>query len=67
LSIDGDKVAGAEEIKMGKRIREVAQAPDGSVLLLTDGDDGEPCALPPLASLKRAFRRTPRGPVESES
>ena len=41
LSIDGGKVSGAEEIKMGKRIREVAQSPDGTVLLLTDGDNGE--------------------------
>jgi glucose/arabinose dehydrogenase len=47
LSIDGDQVTGAEEIKMGKRIREVAQSPDGSVLLLTDGDDGELLRLTP--------------------
>lgn len=47
LSIDGDKVTGAEEIKMGKRIREVVQTPDGAVLLLTDGDNGELLRLTP--------------------
>jgi glucose/arabinose dehydrogenase len=40
VSFDGGKVAGAEIIKMGKRIREVAQAPDGAVLMLVDGDSG---------------------------
>jgi glucose/arabinose dehydrogenase len=32
---------------MGKRIRDVAQAPDGAVLLLTDGDDAELLRLAP--------------------
>ena len=40
VSFDGGKVAGAEIIKMGKRIREVAQAPDGAVMLLVDGESG---------------------------
>lgn len=40
VSFDGDKVAGAETIPMGKRIREVVQAPDGAVLLLVDGESG---------------------------
>ena len=40
VSFDGAKVAGAEVVKMGKRIREVAQAPDGAVLLLADGESG---------------------------
>jgi glucose/arabinose dehydrogenase len=40
VSFDGSKVAGAKTIKMGKRIREVAQAPDGAVMLLVDGDSG---------------------------
>jgi glucose/arabinose dehydrogenase len=40
VSFDGNKVTGAETIKMGKRIREVVQAPDGAVLLLVDGESG---------------------------
>jgi aldose sugar dehydrogenase len=47
VSFDGSKVAGDEIIKMGERIREVAQAPDGAVLLLSDGDDGELLRLAP--------------------
>jgi glucose/arabinose dehydrogenase len=46
-TIDGNKVTGAETISMGKRIRDVAQAPDGAVLLLTDGDDAELLRLAP--------------------
>ena len=46
-TIDGNKVTGAETINMGKRIRDVAQAPDGAVLLLTDGDDAELLRLAP--------------------
>lgn len=48
LSIDGNNVAGAEVIRMGKRIRAVAQASDGNVLLLTDGDNGEFLAPHPI-------------------
>lgn len=33
VSVDGNQVTGDEIIKLGKRIREVAQAPDGAVLL----------------------------------
>jgi glucose/arabinose dehydrogenase len=40
VSFDGNKVAGDEIIEMGKRIRELAQAPDGAVLLLLDGESG---------------------------
>ncbi len=40
VSFDGNKVTGAETITLGKRIREVVQAPDGAVLLLVDGDSG---------------------------
>jgi glucose/arabinose dehydrogenase len=49
LGINGDKVTGVEQIRMGKRIRDVAQAPDGAVLLLTDGKDGELLRLTPSA------------------
>jgi glucose/arabinose dehydrogenase len=37
---------------MGKRIRDVIQAPDGAVLLLVDGDDGELPRLTPRARLR---------------
>jgi glucose/arabinose dehydrogenase len=40
VSFEGSKVAGAETIKMGKRIREVEQTPDGTVMLLVDGESG---------------------------
>ena len=40
VSFDGTEVAGDEIIKIGKRIREVAQAPDGAVLVLVDGESG---------------------------
>jgi aldose sugar dehydrogenase len=41
VSVDGNQVTGDEIIKLGKRIREVLQAPDGAVLLL----DGERAAI----------------------
>jgi glucose/arabinose dehydrogenase len=34
---------------MGKRIREVAQAPTGAVLLLSDGENGELLRLTPAS------------------
>ncbi|MCU1237930.1 MAG: hypothetical protein JWP63_5897 [Candidatus Solibacter sp.] len=42
LTLDGNCVT-----NMNKRIRGVAQAPDGAVLLLVDGDDGELLRLTP--------------------
>jgi glucose/arabinose dehydrogenase len=39
--VTGEKVTGEERIPMGTRIRDVAQAPDGSVYLLTDEEDGK--------------------------
>jgi glucose/arabinose dehydrogenase len=47
LSIDGAKVSGEERIAMNKRIRDVIQAPDGGILLLSDGEDGELLRLAP--------------------
>jgi aldose sugar dehydrogenase len=41
LTLDGEKVTGEERIPMGTRIRDVAQAPDGSVYLLTNETDGK--------------------------
>jgi glucose/arabinose dehydrogenase len=39
-SFDGAKVTVAKTIDLGKRVREVEQTPDGSVLLLLDGESG---------------------------
>jgi glucose/arabinose dehydrogenase len=41
LTLDGERVAAEERIPMGERIRDVVQAPDGSVYALTDEDDGK--------------------------
>ena len=47
VMFDGDKVSGEERVDMKKRIRDVIQAPDGAVLLLTDGAGGELLRLTP--------------------
>ena len=41
VTIDGDAAREAERFDMGQRIREVEQAPDGSLWLLEDGPKGE--------------------------
>lgn len=50
LTLDGSHVSGEERIDMKKRIRDVIQAPDGAVLLLVDGDNGELLRLTPAQS-----------------
>jgi glucose/arabinose dehydrogenase len=40
VALDGAEVAGEERIPLGARIRDVEQAPDGAVYVLTDEDDG---------------------------
>ncbi len=47
LTLEGDKVTSEERLPINKRIRDVAAAKDGSVLLLTDGKDGELLRLNP--------------------
>jgi glucose/arabinose dehydrogenase len=47
LRLDGDRVAVEERLAMNKRIRDVQQAPDGSVLLLVDDANGELLRLTP--------------------
>ncbi|PRZ15687.1 PQQ-dependent sugar dehydrogenase [Nesterenkonia sandarakina] len=47
VELDGDQ-AGAEEIwEMGARIRDVEQAPDGSIWIIEDGDSAELLRLTP--------------------
>lgn len=41
LSLDGEKITGEERVPMGARIRDVEQAPDGSVYALTDDGNGK--------------------------
>jgi aldose sugar dehydrogenase len=41
LTLDGERVTAEERIPMGVRIRDVAEAPDGSVYALTDEADGK--------------------------
>jgi glucose/arabinose dehydrogenase len=47
LTLDGDKVASDEIVKTGRRIRGVAEAPDGSLLLLGDEGGAELLRLTP--------------------
>lgn len=51
LSIDGDKVTGEERLleKLGERIRDVREGPDGALWLLTDNDPGRILRLSPAA------------------
>ena len=53
LSMRGNKYTGEERIDMGKRIRDVAQAPDGAVMLLSDGPNGELLRLTPVVVANR--------------
>jgi glucose/arabinose dehydrogenase len=41
LTLNGDKVIEEERIKLRKRIRDVAQGPDGAVYAITDDGNGE--------------------------
>lgn len=47
LTVENDAVTAEERIAMNTRIRDVIEAPDGSVLVLTDGDAGELRKLTP--------------------
>ena len=49
VAVDGDKVTDEEKIDMGQRIRDVIEAPDGAILVLTDGAKGELVRLTPAA------------------
>jgi glucose/arabinose dehydrogenase len=48
LELEGQRVAHEERIPLGERIRDVEQAPDGAVYVLTDRDDGSVWRLRPL-------------------
>jgi glucose/arabinose dehydrogenase len=41
LTVDGTKVANEERVAIGRRVRDVIQAPDGALMVITDHKDGE--------------------------
>ena len=48
LDADGDRVAGEERMLTDRgRMRDVVEAPDGAILVLTDEDDGKLLRLTP--------------------
>jgi aldose sugar dehydrogenase len=50
LTLDGVKVSAEERIDMQRRIRDVLQAGDGALLVITDDKDGELLRLTPASS-----------------
>src|SRR5690606_14306210 len=48
MRIDGQKATEEERIPLETRIRDVEQAPDGSVYVLTDDDDGKVLRIKPM-------------------
>jgi len=48
LTLTGNKVSGEERIYLHRRIRDVIQAPDGAVWLLTDAKDGALIRVTPV-------------------
>jgi glucose/arabinose dehydrogenase len=54
LVLDGERVVGQERIEVGERVRDVAVAPDGAILLLTDGPDGALLRLTPVVESAEA-------------
>ena len=65
VDIEGDTAREAERWDMGERIREVEQAPDGSVWLLEDGRE-RPAAAADAAAPRRRLGLS-RGPHEGEA
>jgi glucose/arabinose dehydrogenase len=47
LAVDGATVTSEERIDMQKRVRDVVQAPDGALLVITDAKEGELLRLTP--------------------
>jgi aldose sugar dehydrogenase len=49
LTLDGSRIADEERIDMKRRIRDLIEAPDGALLALVDGKNGELLRLTPQA------------------
>jgi aldose sugar dehydrogenase len=47
LTLDGERVATEERVYMGRRIRDVLQAPDGAILVIVDDRRGDLLRLTP--------------------
>jgi aldose sugar dehydrogenase len=47
--MDGERVGVEERLFMGRRIRDVAQAPDGAIIAIVDDKNGELLRLSPSA------------------
>jgi aldose sugar dehydrogenase len=60
LALDGERVADEERLAVGKRIRDVAQAPDGALLLLVDEAKGELLRVTPQDSPSAGAAALPR-------
>jgi glucose/arabinose dehydrogenase len=41
LTVEGNKVGKEERVSIGRRVRDVVQAPDGALMVITDHKDGE--------------------------
>jgi glucose/arabinose dehydrogenase len=52
LQMDGERVGVEERLFMGRRIRDVAQAPDGAILLIVDDRNGDLLRLTPAPSIR---------------
>ena len=53
LTIDGNQVKNEERINMGRRIRDILQAGDGALIVVTDHKDGELLRLTPQGGKTR--------------
>ena len=47
LTLDGDKIVHEEKINVGERVRDVRQAPDGFIYIVTDSSNGKLMKLLP--------------------
>jgi aldose sugar dehydrogenase len=61
LKVDGDTVTAEEKIDMGRRIRDVIEAPDGAILALGDEDNAELLRLTPKKGSTPAAAGEPTG------
>ena len=59
LGLDGERVAVEERLDMGRRIRDVTEAPDGAILVIVDDKQGDLLRLTPTAAPRPP--RTGRG------
>ncbi|HJU88506.1 MAG TPA: PQQ-dependent sugar dehydrogenase [Gemmatimonadaceae bacterium] len=56
LTFDGDRVGNEERLFMGRRIRDVVQAPDGAILVIVDNKQGDLLRLTPASGTATSRR-----------